>query len=1332
MALFEPRQARKGVNTKLAAGHWHELFGDCRVQDALRLAREWARLPAQAQRPARWPEKFARAVADSQADVAARRARAPRAEYPSELPVSERRDEIAAALRAHQVVIVCGETGSGKTTQLPKICLELGLGARGLIGHTQPRRIAARNTAARIAEELGVELGGAVGYKVRFTDHTRPDACVKLMTDGILLAETQTDRLLAAYDTLIIDEAHERSLNIDFLLGYLRRLLADGVRPDLKLVITSATIDADRFAEHFAHAGRPAPIIEVSGRLYPIELRWRPADKGERDPHEHLADAVEEAMRCGPGDVLVFLPGEREIREAAETLRKRHASGPGLRPEILPLFARQSAVEQQRVFQPSGGRRGVLATNVAETSLTVPGIRYVVDTGLARVKRYSARNKVEQLQVENIAQSAARQRAGRCGRVAAGVCLRLYAEDDFERRAAHTDPEILRSSLAGVILRMKSLGLGRVEDFPFLDQPAPRFVQDGYQLLAELDAIDEAKELTPLGVELARLPLDPKIGRMILAARDGGALREVLVIAAALSAQDPRERPEERAASADQAHGQFHSAGEGERASEFLWYWKLWQAFDQVWQHESSAKQRQWCRGHFLNFLRMREWRDVHAQLHTIAAEHGWRENTQPAGYEQIHRALLSGLLGNLGCRIEDARPGEPPYLGARGIKFYPHPGSRLHKKAGRWIVAAELVETTRLYARTLARVEPEWVEAVAAHLVRRSVYEPHWSKARGEAMAWERGVLYGLPLYTRRAVRYAPIDAAAARELMLMDGLVRGEWPEHAARQAGFLRHNEKLVADIEHLEQKQRRPDVLVDEDLIHAFYDAKIPAEICDVAAFERWRKEAERKAPRLLYLEREQLMRHEAAGITTERFPPLLDVLGQKLPLTYKHEPGAADDGVTLTLPLALLNQVSDAQLSWLVPGLLAEKVGALAKTVPQKIRHRLQPVGEFVTDFCAREADFSQPLAKVLARAIEDAVQLKLPVESMRQENLPAHLSMHLRVVDEYGRVLDSSRNLAELRTRLKTAVERQFAGAEVAPAEPAQADAATAPSTAPSSGLTTWSFGTLPELMEVRIGGREVVGFPALEDEGASVAVRVFDTPEKARAVHRGGLRRLFALALKDGVRGLTRAPGLRDAALAYLPFGGDADFFAQLLAATLERSCMAEPWPADADAFALRCKEGGARMQLVGQELLRLAVGVLNERAALQKKFGALKAFPEAAADMSAQLDALVGRDFLQLPYERLQHLPRYLKAVAIRLDKLRNDPARDARSQQEWKALAAPFERERTARARAGVIDAQLDEFRWLLEELRVQLFAQELRTPVPVSAKRLQKIWETRQRD
>ena len=728
---------------------------------------------------------------------------------------------------------------------------------------------------------------------------------VKLMTDGILLAETQGDPLLSAYDTLIIDEAHERSLNIDFLLGYLRQLLAK--RPDLKVIVTSATLDADRFAQHFAVDGKPAPVIEVSGRLYPIEMRWRPVDADgsrsakDRDIADAIVDAVDEAFSLGPGDVLVFLSGEREIREAAEALRKHHFSRGAV--EILPLFARQSAQEQQRVFAPHQGRRVVLATNVAETSLTVPGIRYVVDTGLARVKRYSHRNKVEQLQVEPVAQSAAKQRAGRCGRVASGVCFRLYAEDDYAKRPVHTDPEILRSSLAGVILRMGSLKLGEVEDFPFLDRPLPRMVADGYQLLNELGAVDEDRTLTPLGRELAKLPADPKIGRMILAAREQGALREVLIIAAALSVQDPRDRPQEAAGSADQAHAKFRGP-EAEQRSEFLWFLRAWAAFDEQWTHQTQKKQRDWCRQHFLNYMRMREWRDVHAQLHTLAAEHGWRENDKPASYEAIHKALLAGLLGNIGVKSDE----DAHYLGARGIKWFPHPGSALAKKAGKWVMAAELVETTRLFARCLAKIEPEWVEQVGAHLVKKHVFEPHWSKGSGHVAAFERATLYGLVLYARRPVAYSRIDPAQCREIFIREALVRGDLPEDVARRAPFFQHNRQLIADIERLEHKTRRPDVLVDEDLIHAFYDARLPAEIADVRAFEAWRRDAESKQPKLLFLEREQLMRHEAAGVTTDRFPANFELHGQKLKLTYHHDPGAADDGVTLTVPLALLNQV----------------------------------------------------------------------------------------------------------------------------------------------------------------------------------------------------------------------------------------------------------------------------------------------------------------------------------------------------------------------------------------------------------------------------------------
>ena len=1415
-------------------------FDDCLSGDRPRLrrmARDLSHPPraderATAQR-LRLQADFDALLERSRAALRARRAALPVPDFPPELPVSGRRDEIATALAAHQVIIVCGETGSGKTTQLPKIAMTLGRGVAGLIGHTQPRRLAARATASRIAQELKSPLGEVVGYKIRFTDKTGERSHVKLMTDGILLAETQTDPLLAAYDTLIIDEAHERSLNIDFLLGYLKTLLPR--RPDLKVVVTSATLDAERFARHFADAvGKPAPVIEVSGRLYPIEMRYRPVESEEIDPAaaarsaakggreaakdrsrdlmDALVDAVDEAQRCGPGDVLVFLPGEREIREAAEALRKAHHL-PGT--EILPLFARQSAQEQARVFSASNGRRVVLSTNVAETSLTVPGIRYVVDTGLARIKRYSPRNKVEQLQVEKIARSAAQQRAGRCGRVMDGICIRLYDEDDFNRRPAHTDPEILRSSLAGVILRMKALKLGAVEDFPFIDAPGARLIGDGYALLAELGAVsdDDERKLTPTGVELAKLPLDPRIGRMILAARDRGALAELLVIAAALSVQDPRERPQDSPGAADQAHARFRG-GEQDQKSEFLWYWHLWKAWDEVQRHESSSKQKAWCKKHFLNYMRMREWRDVFAQLHTLCAEHGWKENEQPANYEAIHKALLAGLLGNVGCKVEDASgPQAGAYLGARGIKFWPHPGSALAKKAGKWIMAAEQVETSRLFGRCIARIEPEWVEEVGGHLIKRQVFEPHWSKASGAVRAWERGTLYGLVIYPRRGVAYRDIDPALCRELFIREGLVQGEIAEGPARAMAFLAHNQRLVAEIERLEHKSRRPDVLVDETLIEAFYDSKLPAEVCDLAGLEAWRKPAEKAEPRLLHLSREQLMRHDAEGVTTDRFPPTLEVLGQKLKLAYLHQPGEADDGVTLAVPLAMLNQIPANRCEWLVPGLLEEKVAALMKTVPQKHRHRLQPVAEsaaaFMAVFEAGEFDTDEPLLKMLQRFVEERVQLKLPLESFRPENLKPHCFMNFRVIDEHGRLMGQSRNLMELRARFREQVAARFSAAKIggalagalsvvggggagggqgvgaggagvsargggsdsvagevagrarsgADARDAAADVggragagqpggkgsgkaagdaagrSAAPAGLPAqvlSGFTAWTFGALPELLEVRVAGREVIGFPALHDDGDSVSLRPHDTPEEASRVHRRGLARLFALNLKDQVRAVERLPGLRELALQYMGFGTEAELKARLIEATLGRCCLLEPLPTDADAFAKRCAEAKSRVSLVAQEFMRLTGQLLVEHAALQKRLSGLKTFPEVVADIQGQLGALLPKDFLvAFEWDKLAHFARYLKGAAVRLDKLRNNPARDAQAMAEWKQLAQAWERERLARRRAGVEDPALEEFRWLLEELRVGLYAQELRTPMPVSVKRLQKIWESRPR-
>ncbi|MDH4286358.1 MAG: ATP-dependent RNA helicase HrpA, partial [Gallionella sp.] len=926
-------------------------------------------------------------------------------EFPADLPVVQKRAELARAIGENQVVIVCGETGSGKTTQLPKICLTLGRGVPGCIGHTQPRRVAARSVATRIAVELKTELGGAVGYKVRFHDKVSPDTAIKLMTDGILLAEIHSDPLLRNYDTLIIDEAHERSLNIDFLLGYLKQLLPR--RPDLKLIITSATLDADRFARHFG-----AAMIEVSGRSYPIEIRYRPLQVNEegdtQDVPQAVSSALDELAAGGlRGDVLVFLPGEREIRDTAEALRKHHA--PGMRHggiEVLPLFARLSAAEQDRVFKTGGQRRVVLATNVAETSLTVPNIGYVIDCGLARVNRYSIRQKVEQLHIEKISRAAANQRAGRCGRVMSGVCIRLYDEADFLQRAEFTDPEIFRVSLATAILRMSALELGEISEFPFIEPPTPRMIADGYQLLAELNAIDEERRLTPLGHELAKLPLDPKIARLLLAGRQYHCLTEILVIASALSVQDPRERPLDRQEAADAAHKKF-----ADERSDFLAYLKLWAWFEQAVAHKQSNRLlAEECRSNFLSPLRLREWRELHQQLHAQVAEMGMRGNEQPATYEQIHKALLCGLLGNIGMKGVEGNE----YLGARAIKFIIAPNSVLAKKGSKWVMAGELVETHRLYARTVARIEPEWLEEVGAHLIKRHYYDPHWEKKAAQVSAFERSTLYGLVINPKKRVHYGPMNPAESREVFIRQALVEGEFNT----QAPFFAHNRKLIADIEALEHKARRPDVLVDDELIYAFYDSRVPENIYNGAAFEHWRKEAERADAKLLFLKKDDLMRHEAAGITTDQFPPQLIIDNVSFALSYNFSPGKNDDGITLTVPLALINQVSAARCEWLIPGLLAEKVQQLVKTLPQKIRRNLVPVPEFAAAFCREVQPSSTPLLQALARYIREQKQLDVPLDAFRLEQLPPHLLINFRIVDEHGRQLGMSRNFSSLHAEL--------------------------------------------------------------------------------------------------------------------------------------------------------------------------------------------------------------------------------------------------------------------------------------------------------------------------
>jgi ATP-dependent helicase HrpA len=1202
----------------------------------------------------------------------------PRIEFDPALPVTQKREEIARAIAAHPVVIVCGETGSGKTTQIPKILLEMGRGEGGIIGHTQPRRIAARSVAARIAEELKVELGTLVGYKVRFSDKAGPRTAIKLMTDGILLAETQGDPDLRAYGTIILDEAHERSLNIDFLLGYCKRLLPR--RPDLKVVITSATIDAERFSKHFDGA----PVIEVSGRLYPVEVRYRPvggdAEDTTRDEEEQaLGDAVEELLREGPGDVLVFLPGEREIRDAAAVLARRNLKG----AEVLPLYGRLSVAEQDRVFHPGGARRVVLATNVAETSLTVPRIRYVVDAGQARVKRYSYRNKVEQLRVENISQAAAQQRAGRCGRVADGICIRLYGEDDFKSRPAYTDPEVLRSSLAAVILRALSLDLGKVEDFPFLDAPSSRAIADGHALLAELGAVDEDNALTGLGRELARLPLDPRVGRMLIAARAEGCLEQLLVIAAALSVQDPRERPLARQAAADERHARF-----ADERSDFLALLKLWRL-------QGQEGLRRLCRDNFLSYPRMREWRDVHLQLHNVVGELDWKMSSakpdRPEGYRAIHRALLAGLLGNVGMKEE----AEGSYTGARGIKFWVHPGSGT-KKPGKWIVAAELVETTRLYARTVASVEPQWLEELGAHLLKRHRDNPHWEKMRAQVVALERGTLYGLPVYTGRRVHFGPHDPDLARGIFIRSALVEGEFDTRAP----FFAHNRRLLSEIERLEHKSRRPDILVDDELIHAFYDARVPEGIHNGADFEAWRKDAEREDPKLLHLKRADLMRHEAAGITTDNFPHELRLGANAFRLDYHFEPRSPRDGVTLTVPVALLNQVPAARCEWLVPGLLKEKVRALAKSMPQRLRHKLGPLEEFAEAFAARVPPSDTPLAQALARHIRAELNLEVPLDAFRPDSAPPHLHMNFLVIDEHGRQLAMGRNLAALKREL------------------AEHTAQVLRSEAPldeGERYTGWTMGELAEVMEIARGGQTLVGYPALVDAGEAVTLQVFDAPEKARALHREGVRRLLAIAFKDRVRELERGWS-RDVLLG--PIKED------LVAASLERAFLGESLPMTQAAFARCADEGRARFMLVAQELARTAQSILGAHAELQKKLAAAaRAFPQAAEDVRQQLARLLRAHWLaETPWARLQHYPRYLKAAALRLDKLRAEPARDARLAAELQPLLAGWLRA------PRPLSAELEQFGWLLEELRVSLFAQELKTPVPVSAKRLAKLWQS----
>jgi len=1275
-------------------------------------------------------------------------------EFPESLPVSQRRQEIMQAMQAHQVLVVCGETGSGKTTQLPKMALAIGRGAPQatghtprLIGHTQPRRMAASSVARRIAEEMQTPLGDVVGYKVRFQDRLQPSTRVKLMTDGILLAEAQGDPLLLAYDTIIVDEAHERSLNIDFLLGHLRQILP--TRPDLKLIVTSATIDAQRFAQHFAGCDGPAPVFMVSGRTYPVEVRWRPFEESrDRDLHDAIAEAVDELWRGGAqgGDILVFLPGEREIREAADHLRKHLSHHAALRTaDILPLFARLSQAEQDRVFSASHGRRIVLATNVAETSLTVPGIRYVIDPGTVRVKRYSYRNKVEQLQVEPISQASANQRAGRCGRVAAGVCIRLYDEAGFAARPAFTDPEILRSSLAGVILRMKSLGLGEVEDFPFLEAPPRKAIADGYALLAELGAVDEETALTELGRSLARLPLDPRIGRMILGAREHACLSEMLVIASAMSCQDVRDRPQEAQAAADARHKPF-----GDECSEFMGNLRLWHwieegrghGTDQAMHKLSHRQQEARLREHFINPRRVREWRDVHSQLHTVVAEQGWQLNKAPATYEQLHLSLLSGLLGNIGLKADD----EDHYLGARGIKFWRHPGARLSRKPGRWIMVAELVETSRLFGRGIANIEPQWIVQVGGHLLKKQLLDPHWERKAGEVVALERATLYGLLVYAGRRVGFATVDPRLAREIFIREALVQGDVPPEWDQRFAFLPHNRRAIRSVEALEHKSRRQDLLVDDALIEAHYAEHLGEDVCSLPTLERWYRVARRDNPEVLKLTPDELMRHEAAGITTQAFPKVIRLGGVDCVAAYLHDPGDARDGLTVTIPLYALNQVQESRCEWLVPGMLREKVLVLCKSLHQKARSRLVPLPDFADEFCGCVRFGEGSLMDALLKAVRDRSQLAVQMADFKLEQLPAHLLMNLIVVDEHGRQLGMGRHATALKAELGSQARGAFqalATLRVVPGDPQPglppSFSAALASTAVVAGQdsaplapsdmrlhTSWDFGELPELMEIRRKATVLVGFPALVDQNTGVGIEVFDEPEQAQAMHRQGLRRLVALQIREPLKFLEKnIPDLQGMAVAYMPLGTEAELKDQIIQLALDRAFLSDALPTDASSFARLVERGRPRLNLVAQEVARLAALVLAEYASALRKLRDARLPKDMHEDIQSQLKRLVTHRFIvEVPWGQLQHLPRYLKAAVLRMDKHRGGDGRDAQAMAEFRPLEQRWLRR--LQELKGRRDERLDAFRWMLEELRVSLFAQELRTPQPVSVKRLERVW------
>ncbi|TQQ19424.1 ATP-dependent RNA helicase HrpA [Vibrio cholerae] len=1285
-----------------SAASLKKALGECLIKDRFRFSKRIdgaSKTKNESARNAVFDE-IALDIAQSMMVVEQRKQQMPKIEYPALLPVSQKRDDIAQAIAHHQVVIVAGETGSGKTTQLPKICAELGRGKYGLIGHTQPRRLAARSVANRIAEEMETELGGFVGYKVRFTDQISDQTQIKLMTDGILLAEIQNDRFLNQYDTIIIDEAHERSLNIDFILGYLKQLLPR--RPDLKVIITSATIDPERFSKHFSNA----PIIEVSGRTYPVEVRYRPLagdddSESDRDQLEGIFQAVDELCDEGLGDILIFMNGEREIRDTADALSKRNLRD----TEIVPLYARLSAGEQNKIFQPHAGRRIVLATNVAETSLTVPGIKYVIDPGTARISRYSYRTKVQRLPIEPISQASANQRKGRCGRTEEGICIRLYSEEDFLSRPEFTDPEILRTNLASVILQMTALGLGDIEAFPFVEAPDKRNIQDGVRLLEELGAIndqikDPKKRLTESGKQLARLPIDPRLARMVLEASKFGCLKEVMIIASALSIQDPRERPSDKQQSADDKHRRFNHED-----SDFLTLVNLWHYIGQQQKALTSNQFRRQCKLDYLNYLRVREWQDVYTQLHQSTREMGFKLHDEPGSYHAVHSAILVGLLSHIGMKDQEKNE----YHGARNARFNIFPASGLFKKQPKWVMSAELVETSKLWARVVAKIEPDWIEPLAKHLIKRSYSEPHWSKKNAAVMAYEKVMLYGIPIVPKRLVNYGTIDPVLSREIFIRSALVEGDWETKHA----FFKQNRALLAEVEELEHKSRRRDILVDDEELFQFYDQRVGTEVVSGRHFDAWWKTASRKTPDLLSFEKEMLFKGDASHITDLDYPNFWHQGNLKLKLSYQFEPGENSDGVTVHIPLPILNQVEPHGFDWQIPGLRHELVVSLIKSLPKTLRKNFVPAPNYADAFLARVTPFEMPLLDAMEKELRRMTGVTVLREDWKLDQLPAHLKITYRAVDHRNRKLNESCDLHELKESLKEKVQETLS--QVADDDIEQRD------------LHTWSFGELPKVYQQKRGGFEVRAYPALVDKKDSVEIKLFETEQEQLSAMRAGQRRLILLNVPSPIKYLhANLPNKSKLGLYFNPYGKVLDLIDDCIACGVdklieERGGMVwEPQAFEALKEHVRAELGDTVVEIAKQvETILTTAYNINKR--LKGKVDFTMAF--ALSDVKAQIEGLIFSGFAtECGWKRLPDILRYMRAIERRMEKLPVDPNKDRLHMLKIESVANKYKELLNKIPKGMAIPDNVREIRWMLEELRVSYFAQQLGTPYPVSDKRI----------